>query len=241
MKNILAGLLVAGMVFSVRGAGVESQHNVLTTAEKQAGWQLLFDGKTTTGWRGFQSQKFPTDGWVVADGCLKRVAKAGDIVTTKTFLNFELKWEWKISKKGNSGVKYLVNEARLDKPHGKISPHALGDEYQMLDDLSFPTLSRKNITASWYSILAPHDAQPKSVGEFNESRIIVTGNHIEHWLNGVKVLEYELGVPETAAMIAQSNFKNVPGYAEKKPTPILLQDHGCAVWFRDIKIRELKQ
>jgi hypothetical protein len=214
--------------------------NELTEAEKAAGWRLLFDGSTTKGWRGFQRTDVPTNGWVVADGCLKRIAKSCDLMTEETFLDFELTWEWKISKKGNSGVKYLVDEKRLDKKNGKVSTYPLGNEYQMLDDSAFPDLSRKNKTASWYSVLEAQGAEPKPAGEFNQSRIVVTGNHVEHWLNGVKVLEFELGTAATAEMIAKSNFKNVPGYAEKKRTPILLQDHGSAVWFRDIKIRELK-
>jgi len=238
--TLIALLLATSARFVAGGADDASKHNELTGAEQAAGWRLLFDGSTTKGWRGFQRPDFPTNGWVVADGCLKRVAKSCDIMTEETFLNFELTWEWKIAKKGNSGLKYLVDETRLDKKNGKVSIHALGNEYQMLDDSSFPELSRKNLTASWYSVLESHDAKPKPAGEFNQSRLIVTGNHVEHWLNGVKVLEFELGTAATAALIGQSNFKNVPGYAEKKKTPILLQDHGSVVWFRDIKIREAK-
>jgi len=215
-------------------------HNVLTPAEKEAGWKLLFDGKTTEGWRGFQQERFPTNGWVVEEGCLKRNAKGGDLVTKETFLDFELSWEWKIVSKGNSGIKYLVDEARLDKKNGKVSKNALGNEYQMLDDVNYPELGRKFLTASWYAVLEAKGAAPKLIGEFNHSKIIVNGNHGEHWLNGVKVLEYELGTPATAELIATSNFKNVPGYAEKKKTLILLQDHGRDAWFRNVKIRELK-
>lgn len=229
--------LVSGVVC---GADV-AMHNVLSASEKEDGWKLLFDGKTTDGWRGFQQASFPTNGWVVEEGCLKRNAKGGDLVTKETFLDFELSWEWKIVEKGNSGIKYLVDEARLDKKNGKVSKNALGNEYQMLDDGKYPELARKFLTASWYSVLEAKGSAPKPVGEFNLSKIVINGNHGEHWLNGVKVLEYELGSPATAELIAASNFKNVPGYAEKKKTPILLQDHGRDVWFRNIKIRELKQ
>ena len=237
---LIALLWALSATFAAGGVDDASKHNELTEAEQAAGWRLLFDGSTTNGWRGFQRQDFPTNGWVVADGCLKRIAKSCDIITEETFLDFELIWEWKIAKKGNSGVKYLVDEARLDKKIGKVSVHALGNEYQMLDDSSFPGLSRKNLTASWYSVLEPHDAKPKPAGEFNQSRLIINGNHVEHWRNGSKVLEYDLGTAATATLISLSNFKNVPGYAEKKRTPILFQDHGSDVWFRDIKIRELK-
>lgn len=241
MIDVQRGVALATLFAIVSGSVMAADavtHNVLTAAEKEAGWKLLFDGKTTEGWRGFQQQSFPTNGWVVEEGCLKRNARGGDLVTKDTFLDFELSWEWKIVAKGNSGIKYLVDEERLAKKNGKVSKNALGNEYQMLDDLSYPELSKKNLSASWYTVIEPQGAVPKPVGEFNHSKIIVHGNHGEHWLNGVKVLEYELGSPATMELIAKSNFKNVPGYAEKKKTPILLQDHGRDVWFRNIKIRE---
>lgn len=233
--------MVMGMAaLAARDEAAPARHNVLTDAETKAGWRLLFDGGTTKGWRGFQRKDFPEGGWVVEDGCLRRKAKSCDIVTEETFLDFELVWEWKIARKGNSGVKYLVDEARPAKKNGPVSVHALGNEYQMLDDAAFPDLSAKNLTASWYSVLAPQGAKPRPAGEFNQSRLVLCGNHVEHWLNGAKVLQYELGAPATAELIAGSNFKNVPGYAEKKKTAILLQDHGSDVWFRDIKIREVR-
>ncbi len=241
VKNVLSIVTLFAMVSGCILATEAVTHNVLTVSEKEAGWRLLFDGKTTEGWRGFQQKNFPTNGWVVDAACLMRNAKGGDLVTKETFLDFELSWEWKIVEKGNSGIKYLVDEARLDKKNGKVSKNALGNEYQMLDDGKYPELGRKFLTASWYSALEAKGASPKPIGEFNLSKIIVNGNHCEHWLNGVKVLEYELGSPVTAELIAKSNFKNVPGYAEKRRTPILLQDHGRDVWFRNIKIRELKQ
>lgn len=238
MKLLMAGLMLA-LSCDVLAAEA-APPNTLTPAEQEAGWKLLFDGKTTEGWRAFQKDYFPTNGWIIEEGCLKRVARVGDIVTKETFLDFELAWEWKIAKKGNSGIKYLVDEARLAKKNGQVSANALGNEYQMLDDACFPDLPKKNLTASWYTVLEAKGASPKPAGEFNQSRIVLKGNHGEHWLNGIKVLEYELGTEATATLLAQSNFRSVPGYAEKKPTPILLQDHGSDVWFRNIKIRELK-
>jgi len=240
IQRVIARAALFALVSGVVLAADAVSPNILTSAEKEAGWKLLFDGKTTDGWRGFQQESFPTNGWVVEEGCLKRNAKGGDLVTKETFLDFELSWEWKIVSKGNSGIKYLVDEARLDKKNGKVSKNALGNEYQMLDDGKYPELGRKFLTASWYSVLEAKGASPKAIGEFNLSKIIINGNHGEHWLNGVKVLEYELGSPATAELIATSNFKNVPGYAEKKKTPILLQDHGRDAWFRNMKIRELK-
>ena len=238
MKLMMAALMLALSCGSL--ASEAAALNTLTPAEQEAGWKLLFDGKTIDGWRAFQKETFPTNGWIVEEGCLKRVARVSDIVTKETFLNFELSWEWKIAKKGNSGIKYLVDESRLSKKNGKVSTNALGNEYQMLDDVCFPDLPKKNLTASWYTVLEPKGASPKPAGEFNQSRIVLKGNHGEHWLNGIKVLEYDLGTEDAASMLAQSNFKSVPGYAEKNPTPILLQDHGSDVWFRNIKIRELK-
>jgi hypothetical protein len=240
IKNGMHVVFLFAVLSGTAWAADAVTHNVLTVSEKEAGWKLLFDGKTTDGWRGFQQKSFPTNGWVIEEGCLKRNAKGGDLVTKETFLDFELSWEWKIVEKGNSGIKYLVDEARLDKKNGKVSKNALGNEYQMLDDVSFPELPKKNLTAAWYTVIEPKGASPKPVGEFNQSKIVVKGTHGEHWLNGVKVLEYELGSPVTAELIAKSNFKSVPGYAEKKNTLILLQDHGRDVWFRNIKIRELK-
>jgi hypothetical protein len=233
---------ISGLALVALAAGAQTNlfnPNALTAAEKENGWKQLFDGRTTQGWRGFQRQDFPTNGWTIEAGCLKRFARSCDIVTVETYLDFELAWEWKIAKKGNSGVKYLVDESRLDKKNGKVSRNALGNEYQMLDDAAFPDLTVKNKTGSWYSVLEPQGAVTRPLGEFNQSRIVVRGAHVEHWLNGVKILEFELGTPSTAALIAKSNFKNVPGYAEKKPTPILLQDHGTDTWFRQIKIRRL--
>ena len=243
MINVQRVVAIAALFAMVSGFVVAADavtHNVLTASEKESGWKLLFDGKSTDGWRGFQKESFPTNGWVVEEGCLKRNAKGGDLVTKETFLDFELSWEWKIVEKGNSGIKYLVDEARLDKKNGKVSKNALGNEYQMLDDPNYPELGRKFLTASWYSVIEGKGAAPKPVGEFNLSKIVVNGNHGEHWLNGVKVLEYELGTPATAELIAASNFKNVPGYAEKMKTLILLQDHGRDAWFRNMKIREMK-
>lgn len=240
MKTMMTTMILLFSIASSSLTATAAEPNTLTATEQEAGWRLLFDGQTTEGWRGFQKESFPTNGWVVEEGCLKRVARGGDIVTKATFGDFEFSWEWKIVEKGNSGVKYLVDEERLAKKNGKISTNALGNEYQMLDDLSFPELSKKNLTAAWYTVLAPQGAAPKPVGEFNQSKIVINGNHGEHWLNGVKVLEFELGSPATAELIAQSNFKGIPGYAEKKPTPILLQDHGRDAWFRNLKIRELR-
>ena len=232
-------------------AGTQTGCNELTAGEKAAGWRLLFDGRSTDGWRGFQQEAFPKQGWVIEDGCLKcekppepapgekpKHSLGGDIVTKEAFNDFEFSWEWKIAEKANSGVKYFVDEKRADKK-GKVFKSAIGHEYQMLDDAAYAKLGPKHFTASWYEVMEPRGAGVKPLGEFNQSRILVRGKHVEHWLNGVKVVAFETDSPESLAGIAASKFKDVPGFADKIPTPILLQDHGGGAWFRNLKIRAL--
>jgi hypothetical protein len=233
MKRIIAVLMLSATT-------VLAAENALTPAEKEQGWRLLFDGKSTTGWRGFQNNTFPDKGWTVEEGCLKCLAKkGGDIITTEKFTDFELTWEWRLAPKANSGVKYFVDEKR-GGANGKISNGAIAHEYQMIDDDHYPQkLPANEKTAAWYDVMPPKDAKPKPVGEFNQSRLIVQGKHVEHWLNRVLVVAYDTDSPESLAGIAASKFKNVPGFADKIPTPILLQDHNCVVWIRNLKLRAL--
>ena len=207
--------------------------NQLSDEEKAAGWKLLFDGKTTEGWRTFKKQSFPSKGWVVEDGWLHCLGKGGgDIISDGEFGDFELQWEWKQAEVGNSGVKYFVTETR---------DAALGHEYQMIDDARTPDAklaNGKRVTASFYDVLKP-TATPatRQPGEINQSRIVVKGNHVEHWLNGVKVLEYECGSEALKAAIAASKFKTTAGFGDKTQGHILLQDHQSEVWFRNVKMR----
>ena len=217
-------------------AGPQSRENTLSAEERAAGWQLLFDGATTAGWRGFQKPGFPADGWAVEDGTLKGLGrKGGDILTTATFTDFEFTWEWRLSPQGNSGVKYFVDERRAN------TTGAIGHEYQMIDDDNYPAepLSAKQKTGGWYDVLPPKRAAAKPVGTWNLSRLIVRGTHVQHWLNGTLVVEYDTRSAESAAGVAASKFKDVAGYADKIPTPILLQDHNTVAWFRNLKIRAL--
>jgi Domain of Unknown Function (DUF1080) len=219
--------------------------NKLTTAEKTAGWQLLFDGKTLNGWRGFHSDKVP-EGWVIEDGCIKKSpAKellnraGGDLITVGQFSAFELRIEWKVSPRGNSGIKYLVTE---DMPPSGRS--GVSFEYQVLDDENHPDakagIGGNRLAGALYDLIPPgKNRRIKPVGQFNETRIIVRGNHIEHWLNGVKVVEFDRGSADFKQRIAQSKFKNRKGFGEAAKGHVLLQDHGDAVWYRNIKIRNL--
>jgi hypothetical protein len=210
-------------------------HNTLSAEEVSAGWQLLFDGTTTDGWRGWRTDSFPSQGWVVEDGMLKSLGqKGGDIITTTTFTDFELSWEWRLSAKGNSGVKYFVTESRG-------TGGAIGHEYQMIDDDGYTEMELNHLqkTGGWYDVLPPTQAAARPIGEFNHSRIVVKGQTVEHWLNGSLVLRYDLGSADATAGIAASKFAKVEGFGTKFATPILLQDHNTLAWFRNLKIRDL--
>ena len=235
--SALAGLLFLAPAVS---AAAPAAPNQLTPAEKTAGWRLLFDGRTTTGWRGFKKTDFPSERWVVKDGALAHVKSAGaddhggaDIVTTDTFSDFDLRFDWRISAAGNSGLKYFVTEER----EGPIA-----HEYQVLDDAGHPDgkVGPHRQTAAFYDVLPPAAGKPtRPVGQWNESRVLVRGTHVEHWLNGSKVLEYKLGSPEVKAAVANSKFKDVAAFGTKITGRILLQDHGDEVAFRNIKILSL--
>jgi len=212
--------------------------NQLTDEEKAAGWKLLFDGTTTQGWHTFKKQTFPDKGWVAEDGWFHCLGKGGnkgggDIISDAEFNDFELQWEWKLAPAGNSGVKYFILETRKE---------ALGHEYQMIDDAREPDAVRKggkHLTASFYDVLAPAHTSVKPAGEINVSRILVKGNHVVHWLNGEKVLEYDCGSEAVKAAVAASKFKDVAGFGDKVRGHLLLQDHHTQVWFRNVKLREL--
>jgi hypothetical protein len=226
-----------------RAAGKPQAPNTLSAAEKAAGWKLLFDGKSTKGWRGFKKETFPETGWVVEDGTLKRLEgdfKPGDIITVDKFESFEVRFDWRLSEGGNSGVKYLVDEAL-----SRESKSGVSFEYQVLDDDKHPDAKKgKNgnrTVGSLYDLIPA--ATTKTVnapGEWNESRILVKGNHVEHWLNGSKVLEFERGSPELKAIIAESKFKTIAGFGEVAKGHILIQDHSDEVAYRNIKLRPLR-
>ncbi len=206
--------------------------NTLTAAEKAAGWRLLFDGKTTTGWRGYRKTEMPA-GWTVENGALTRTAAAGDIVTVDQFESFELAFDWMVKAKGNSGVFYRATED--GKEVWQSAP-----EYQILDNQGHADGMKPETSAgSDYALHAPVKDVTRPVGQWNQARIVVRGAHVEHWLNGVKLLEYELGSPEWKALVAKSKFATYPGFGMAKRGHIAIQDHGDWVSYRNIKIRTL--
>jgi hypothetical protein len=206
--------------------------NVLTPADQAAGWKLLFDGKTTAGWRGYRMDSMPS-GWQVVEGRLTRVASAGDIMTRDKYRNFELSLEWNIAPGGNSGVFYRASE-----DDGAIYWSA--PEMQVLDDSGHADgRSRLTAAGSDYGLYPSPPGVVKRAGEWNHFRIVGQGNHIEHWMNGVKVVEYEFGSPDWEARVKASKFAPHPHYGRNAEGYIGLQDHGDRVAFRNIKIRVL--
>jgi hypothetical protein len=213
--------------------------NQLTPAERRAGWRLLFDGRTLDGWRGYKRPDASGTRWTVEHGLLTVGANTGqdthgalDLITTDSFAQFDLTWEWRISQAGNSGVKYFVLEDR---------DAAIGHEYQMIDDERHPDakVGPKRQTSALYDVLPSSGEHRRPAGEWNTSRILVRGTHVEHWLNGGRVLVYELNSRELKAAIAQSKFTDVGRFGTPQNGHILLQDHGDAVACRNIKIHPL--
>jgi hypothetical protein len=229
-------LLVLGLAgFSVHGADVSP--NTLTAAERAEGWRLLFDGRTSEGWKAIKQSNFPTNGWEIANGCIRHLPKGGggDIVTSDRYSSYDLRFEWKMNAGGNSGLKYFVDESRTVHP---------GHEYQLLGPTTTAEAVKdlKHATASFYDVLPVHtNTLPRPPGEWNQSRIVVRKAEVEHWLNGEKVLTYNLENSEVKAAIAASKFRNVAGFGSVFPHPILLQDHGGDAWFRNLKIRRLPE
>ena len=230
----LVSMFATGLALVVSAAPARAQgaENSLTPAEKAAGWRLLFDGRTTKGWRGYRMETLPR-GWQVAKGALTRVKQAGDIITKDKFANFELALEWTISAGGNSGVFYRASE-------DDDAIYWNAPEMQVLDDARHPDgQSRLTAAGAAYDVYpAPPDVV-KPAGEWNAVRLLVNGSHVEQWLNGVKMVEYEFGSPDWAARVKASKFDSHPHYGRNPTGYIGLQDHGDWVAFRNIKIRVL--
>jgi hypothetical protein len=229
---ILAAALLVG---AVTHAVAAENPNVLTAKEKAEGWNLLFNGTSLDGWHGHNLPGPPAAGWAIEEGLLKTVPKVTGkaLVTDRKYIDFELKWEWRLAPGANNGVKYFVSEARAAAP---------GHEYQMIDDQSFADgkLGPLHLTGAFYDVLPPaKDAPVRKAGEWNQSRIVVKGNHVEHWLNGKQVVAYELGSEAVKAGLAKSKFAKYADFGAKIQGPIMLTYHNDECWYRNIKMREL--
>ena len=219
--------------------------NTLTDWEKEHGFKLLFDGKTTEGWRGAHKEEFPESGWKVEDGILTVLESGGaesqnggDIVTVDEYKDFEFMLEFRLTEGANSGIKYYITEGY--DPNGS----AIGLEYQLLDDKNHPDAKLGNhegsrTLASLYDLIKAENKRFTGIGEWNHARIVSKGNHVEHWLNGLKVLEYERNTDAFQKLVDESKYKDYENFGKWEKGHILLQDHGNRVSFRSIKVREL--
>lgn len=215
--------------------------NTLSEPEKAQGWKLLFDGKTTAGWKSARGETFPSMVFVVGNGILK-VEKtqegSGGIMTEQKYRNFELLVDFRITEGSNSGIKYFVNR---NESTGELA--TIGCEYQILDDKLHPDAGKgvkgNRTLGSLYDLIAAPADKPYRPSTFNHARIVVQGNRVEHWLNDVKIVEYERNTQMWQALVNYSKFSDIPGFGSAGSGNILLQDHGDEVWFKNIKIREI--
>jgi hypothetical protein len=236
MKHLNQLLSVIYIFFCVACAGQN---------KKQSEWQMLFDGTSLDQWRGAYMESMPTKGWKIENGELVVMpatggesTNGGDILTKQQFSDFELVLDFKLTEGANSGIKYFVTE-RQPRPQGS----AIGLEFQILDDEKHPDAKMgKNgnrTISSLYDLITAKDKKPNPIGQWNTARLICKGTHVEHWLNGTKVVEYERGSASFRKLVAESKYKTFDGFGESKQGHILLQDHGNQVFFRNIKIRVL--
>lgn len=228
------------MSFSMASCKKQIQHNVLTAQEKAEGWKLLFDGKTLNGWRDYNGDSL-TAPWFVEEGMIQARGSGADehgyIVTDKSYENFELVWDWMIAEGGNSGVLYHV----VENPKFNV-PYITGPEYQLIDNLGYPDpLEEWQKTAADYAMHIPDSSKLKikPAGEWNTSKIIFDNGHVEHWLNGEKVVEFEAWTDDWFTRKQSGKWENAPEYGLARKGVICLQDHGSAAWFRNVKIKEL--
>ena len=220
--------------------------NTISGREAAEGWKLLWDGKTTNGWRGAKLDNFPEKGWSFENGILKvhksdggESTNGGDIVTTRPYKNFILKVDFRITEGANSGIKYFV-DTNLNKGEGS----AIGCEFQILDDKKHPDaklgVEGNRTLGSLYDLIPAPKDKPFRGGFFNTAMVVVKGNHVEHWLNGVKIIEYQRNNQMWEALVNYSKYKDWPNFGNAEEGLILLQDHGDEVWFQNIKIKELE-
>lgn len=237
MRILIALVLAASTLFLLPAfhLPLQEKDNQLTRQEKKEGWILLFDGKTLNGWKNYKGRS--ADGWAVVDGeliCQETGVKSrADLITVDQYDNYELSIDWKISPKHNSGIIY-----RCTEENG--ASFESGPEYQLIDDVGYPDkLHDKQYSGSNYDMDAPVSQESKPAGTYNRTRLVVNKDHVEHWLNGVKVVEYQLWSPQWEQNKAISKWKDVKPYGMSKTGHIALQDHGGGVSFKNIKLRKL--
>ena len=245
-------LVLLALAFSCK-SGIQNQPEILSKEEKEQGWELLFDGKTFAGWRGLGRDTVETSHWKVENGMIHKLKNddvpllpngekinGGDLITIDTFNNFELSFEWKILSGGNSGIKYNVSE-KISKTYSS-GFSALGFEYQILDDSAriYKDLKPTQYTGALYEMYTPQNVQLKPAGEFNQGRILVNGNHGEHWVNGVKVVEFEFATAEFDSLFRLSKYAKYPDFEKKRSGHIVITNHSDESWYRNIKIRRIK-
>ena len=236
-KQLLAcaALLLSVTFFAFRP--YQEKDNILTPAEKKAGWTLLFNGRDTSGWRSYNHK--PHDSWEVVNGQLHcktkedNVQQRSDLITTQEYDNFELQWDWKVDKGANSGVIYHVLETSGPS-------YETGPEYQLIDDEGYPQkLEDWQKSGSDYAMHPPTVIASRPAGEYNHSTLLVKGAHVEHWLNGKKVADFTAWSREWQALKAKGKWKDTKTYGMAKKGYIALQDHGGGIWFKNIKLRKL--
>ena len=230
--SVSAGIWVSVAMLALAAQTAAQMHNTLSDAERAAGWALLFDGRTLDGWRGYGMDGLPGS-WAVEDGTIARAGPGGDLITDAQFSDFELAFEWRVEEGGNSGVFYRGVE-------GLPVIYQGAPEYQVLDDANH--VDGQSPVTSAGSNYALHPAPrglARPAGAWNQGRIVVRGNQVEHWLNGTRVVAYELHSDDWKARVAASKFAAWPAYGRAERGHIGLQDHGDRVWYRNLKVRVL--
>lgn len=239
----LAASLLSILAFCTKAIGAQAEaadtqqaSRKLTRAERAAGWHWIFDGTSTDALRGYRKQGFPEKGWVIEDGTLRHVqgGGGGDVMTRRAYRNFELELEWKVGAGANSGIIYKIGES-------EGASYMTGLEYQILDDAKHKGAQGKAIGAGGlYALYTPKNKQLFGAGMWNRARIVCRGPHVEHWLNGAKILECTIGSDDWNARIAKSKFRKWKRFGTVQRGHIAFQDHGNDVWFRNVRIRELE-
>lgn len=227
-----AAVYLFGWSACLAPAGAQPDSNTLTDEEREAGWSLLFDGRSLAGWRGY-NRPDPPAGWTVDDGALARLEPGGDLITASEYGDFELSLDWRVRAGGNSGVFYRAEE-------GYEQIHQSAPEMQLLDDAGHAD-GRNPLTSAGavYGLYPAPSGVVKPAGEWNRARIVAAGDRVEHWLNGVEIASYEIGGADWERRVAASKFAAWPGFGRAARGHIGLQDHGDPVWFRNVKIRAI--